>query len=1032
MLFPRSKEKELSAELFQNPGCEYRSTPFWAWNCELEEAELVWQLETMKQMGMGGAHMHVRTGLQTPYLSNQHMNMVKACVEKCRQENMKAWLYDEDRWPSGSAGGMVTREKRHRAKHLLFTTKPYDENTKPEMSYIRHGALGRSNNGQLLACYDIVLDETGCLVSGKRVAEDARCEGTRWYVYLENPSDSPWFNYGTYVDTLSKDAIRRFVDITHERYWETVGGDFGGVIPAIFTDEPQHTHKQTLGFAREQADVVLPWTTDLPQTFYETFGEDLMENLPQLLWELPGGQVSVIRYHYHDHLAERFADAYADTIGQWCADHHLMSTGHLMLEGTLIGQTKAIGEAMRSYRSFQLPGIDMLNHRTEFTTCKQVQSAAHQYGREGVLSELYAVMGWEVDFRAHKFHGDWQAALGVTVRVPHLSWVTMKGEAKRDYPAPIGYQSPWWKDYSCVEDHFARLGTAMTRGKAEVRIGVIHPVESYWLYFGPEEQTADIRRQMDANFQNMTQWLLSGSLDFDFICESLLPELCGQGGAPLQVGEMAYDTIVVPGCHTLRGTTLDRLESFAKAGGRLIFLGEAPKYADARPSERGKVLWQQAIHTQYTADGVLEALEPVRTVDIRNSDGTRTDNLIHQLRRDGEDRWLFVAHNRMEGHRDTPVLQQVRISLNGVFTVQKYDTQSGRILPMEAEYADGKTVVKAGLYNVDSLLLRYTPGKAEKTPAPTAERKVLRTLPVPQRVAYELDEPNVLLLDKAEFALDDEPYAPAMELFRADDALRERLGWYKRQSAVAQTWVLPQTPPEHTVRLRFTVCCGESMENIMLALEDAEVAQIRCNGRRIDSSVTGWYVDKSISTVMLGRLEEGENSVEVVLPFGQRTNTEWCFLLGEFGVKLLGEYRELIPKEKKLGFDDITRQGLVHYGGNVTYRIPVQTHGGDLAVTVPHYTGAAVRVELEGRKGHILYPPYRLVLEDLPAGTYTLKITLLGHRHNSFGPMHLADPTDLWIGPNAWRSTGTKWTESYRLKPLGLFSAPILEELRKG
>ncbi len=77
----------------------------------------------------------------------------------------------------------------------------------------------------------------------------------------------------------------------------------------------------------------------------------------------------------------------------------------------------------------------MLCDRREFTTAKQAQSAAHQFGYPGVLSELYGVTNWDFDFRGHKLQGDWQAALGVTVRVPHLSWVSMGGEAKRDYPA---------------------------------------------------------------------------------------------------------------------------------------------------------------------------------------------------------------------------------------------------------------------------------------------------------------------------------------------------------------------------------------------------------------------------------------------------------------------------------------------------------------------------------------------------------------------------------------------------------------------
>ena len=95
MLYPKNQEPQLQNALFRNPTSEYRATPFWAWNCQLEKEELLRQLEVLKQMGMGGAHMHVRTGMATPYLSNEHMDLIQACVEKCRDENMLAWLYDE-------------------------------------------------------------------------------------------------------------------------------------------------------------------------------------------------------------------------------------------------------------------------------------------------------------------------------------------------------------------------------------------------------------------------------------------------------------------------------------------------------------------------------------------------------------------------------------------------------------------------------------------------------------------------------------------------------------------------------------------------------------------------------------------------------------------------------------------------------------------------------------------------------------------------------------------------------------------------
>jgi hypothetical protein len=155
---------------------------------------------------------------------------------------------------------------------------------------------------------------------------------------------------------------------------------------------------------------------------------------------------------------------------------------------------------------------------------------------------------------------------------------------------------------------------------------------------------------------------------------------------------------------------------------------------------------------------------------------------------------------------------------------------------------------------------------------------------------------------------------------------------------------------------------------------------------------------------------------------------EWCYLLGYFGVDVIGEYRVLTAAQPLLGFDDVTKQGLAHYGGNITYQIPVTTHGGNIRVTVPHYTGTAVRVELDGQQGYIVYAPYQLELNGIVPGSHILQLTLLGNRFNCFGPVHLSVPKFRWLGPNSWRSKDSAWTESYRLKPLGIFSAPIIEE----
>ena len=1028
MLYKKNDAPRLTDELFKAPTSEYRGAPFWAWNCKLEREELERQIDVLHEMGFGGFHMHVRTGMDTPYLSDEYMALIKNCVDKARGEQMLAYLYDEDRWPSGAAGGLVTRDPRYRARYLLFTAVPYGQGKQGEKYEGSTARASRAENGRLLACFDVQLDEQGCLASYRRIREDEEAQGDKWYAYLEVNTESGWYNNQTYVNTLDKAAMDRFIEITYESYNRTIADEFDKTVPSIFTDEPQFSHKGTLRFARDKTDVTLPWTDDLPDTFRAAYGEDLLGSIPELFWELPEGGVSVIRYHYHDHICERFTEAFADNCGRWCREHHLKLTGHMMEEPTLRSQTAALGEAMRSYRGFDLPGIDMLCAHFEYTTAKQTQSAVHQYGCEGMTSELYGVTNWDFDFRGHKLHGDWQAALGVTVRVPHLSWVSMAGEAKRDYPASINYQSPWWKEYRYIEDHFARVNTALTRGKPVVRVGVVHPIESYWLHWGPSEQTALERDQLDQLFQDVTRWLLQGSMDFDFISESLLPGQCAKGGAPLRVGEMAYDVVVVPGCQTLRSSTLERLEAFRDAGGRLVFLGDAPRYENAVPSDRGERLYARSLAVPVSRGSLLGAVEPAREVEIRNASGCMTDKLLHQLRQDGEGRWLFIAHGAEPYNKDVSRFEDLRIRLKGAYRPTVYDTLTGEKRPIAYVAGEGRTEIRTRLYDYDSLLLYLEPVDSGAYEPQAAPRYAETELRLPRRVKYSLSEPNALLLDTAEYALDDGEMRAEEEILRLDNVCRAQLGWPSRKESFAQPWVVPKEPMTHTVHLRFSIESDVDYEGASLAVEDAERLTIRLNGENVAPVVTGYYVDRSIRTVSLPALRRGTNVLELDIPFGKRSNIEWCYLLGDFGVQASGRMKRIVERPDALTFGSFVPQGLPFYGGNVTYECPVTVEEeGEYALKVPHYRGTLMKVSLDGgEQSYLVYPPYQLSLGRLSAGEHLIRLTLFGHRRNGFGPVHLADLNQRWIGPGAWRSEGDSWCYDYVLCEEGVLSTPVL------
>ena len=86
----------------------------------------------------------------------------------------------------------------------------------------------------------------------------------------------------------------------------------------------------------------------------------------------------------------------------------------------------------------------------------------------------------------------------------------------------------------------------------------------------------------------------------------------------------------------------------------------------------------------------------------------------------------------------------------------------------------------------------------------------------------------------------------------------------------------------------------------------------------MNEKVSGWYTDHCIGTIEIGTLQKGTNIVEATVPFTHRIGLEWCYLLGDFGVRIEGRAGVVTAPVRALSFGNIVPQGLPFYGGNIT------------------------------------------------------------------------------------------------------------------
>lgn len=1015
MLYKHSKDKKLDKELFKNPKSEYRGAPFWGWNCELEEDELLRQIDIFKKMGFGGFHIHPRSGMRTEYLGNKFMKLVKSCVKKSKEENMLTWLYDEDRWASGSAGGYVTSIKKFRQRVILFTINPRPDEA-PRETAIENGLP------YLIKIFDVCLNDDGTMKSYNEIGRDDAPKGVKWYIYSTNQMELGWYNGNTYVDTLNPEAIDKFIEVTHEAYLREVGEAFGKTIPAIFTDEPAHSDMDQLAFAHDTNDITLSWTHDFDESFLLEYGFDIKEKLPELVWNLEDNKISRARYAYHNHVCDRFNRAFIAKMGKWCDEHGIYLTGHMAEEDSLIMQTRLVSEEMRAYPYFGIPGIDMLCDKVSLTTLKQAQSIVHQYGKEGMMAEHCGVTNWDFSFSDHKFHIDWLMALGVTARAHHGSWVSAKGCSKRDYPASINYHSPWHEEYSFIENHASRLATVLTRGKPIVKVGIIHPIESMWLCFGAQENNSLMQKKLDDDFKTLASELLFGTIDFNYISEALLEENYGGSCNSLfNVGEMKYSAVIVPECITLRKSTVEKLYEFKKNGGKLIFAGKCPDYIDALPSKNLKALYEDSHKVFGDKSAILSLLKEERELSIFNANGKPSDNLIYNLREDGEFKWLFIAH----AVKDKGIKQQnIKIKLNGEYSPVLYDTLTGETVRIPYCVKNGYTYISYSLYAFDSLLIRLEDAveKEFKEKEPVKERSNPDVIRIGKKVSYSREEQNVLLLDIAQFSVNGGEFNPYDEIVRIDDILRKKFNYPKSDGQDIQPWAM-QEGEKHFVDLKFNILSECCVKDAFLAAE--EIISASLNDKEISLEDSGWYFDKSIRKYPISEIPKGESCLCVRVPFSKSISLENMFILGEFDVRLEGSIATIIPKSEKIAFGSITTQGMPFYGGNLTYHTELKTPDCDLTINVSGFKGSLVKVYIDGEdKGVIALSPYELKIPALSAGEHKIDIKLFGNRYNTFAALHnCSDMT--WAGPSMWYPKKSDWCEEYNLKESGVIKSPV-------
>ena len=75
-------------------------------------------------------------------------------------------------------------------------------------------------------------------------------------------------------------------------------------------------------------------------------------------------------------------------------------------------------------------------------------------------------------------------------------------------------------------------------------------------------------------------------------------------------------------------------------------------------------------------------------------------------------------------------------------------------------------------------------------------------------------------------------------------------------------------------------------------------------------------MDKEFKTLELPPISEGVHTIKLKCSYTNDMELENCYIIGDFGVN---EMREICEKPKFISLGDITKQGYLHYAGDIDY-----------------------------------------------------------------------------------------------------------------
>jgi hypothetical protein len=655
------------ASRFKKYPVEYAETVTWGWNGNVTRETISKDLDAIKKQGLRVVTIEAGYKMGVPYLSVGWFEKVKIAVEEAKKRNMRVWIIDEGKYPSGFAGGKFSQERPDlRMQGLEVAERINSKEGERVYRSLDNNIISASSIDQLNNLADTIDISSGKLdFKNLKGSVQILLVRHRFKTSVTRAANNPTGSKDTVnslCDYLDPVATRQFLEFTHVQYKKYIGDEFGKTVLGFRGDEPEFNFT--------------PWTSNIISIFKEKKGYDITPYIATFFTPFANEEHKLAKVDYWDVWSDLFRDNFFKVQADWCAANNLEYMVHIDHEDKLMDLAKTEGDYFKDMRYVQIPGVDAIWNQIWYDKIadfpKLASSASHMYGRPRALSETFAAYNPKPTVEDAKWVINYEFVRGINL-FEFMFWPS----SANGRSGPSGYLSD--PSFPALAEYCNRASFLLSMGMPAATIGLYMPTESMWL--GNEKS--------NTRLLNITRQLLERQLDFDYIDEQGLgSEFILEKGTSKNLSGQTYSTIIIPPINIIKEKVLKRLDAFTRSGGKVIFLGNNYRVA-------GKTFLESTAPVNRLHGGELAIIDHLADVTMKNitADVVLEDAhpSIKYLHRHWINAELYFFFN--EGKEKV----KTNVTMNGTGKVEVWDPASGDIMPLNTGSKKGKVTISLEL-----------------------------------------------------------------------------------------------------------------------------------------------------------------------------------------------------------------------------------------------------------------------------------------------------------------------------------------------